>query len=418
VEGKTMGVVGEMLKRRPWVIVFVFLLGGAVGGLTMLLTAADKSIAPVTGGKQETEAAPAKEEKPTEEVAKDKEAEEEAEVGVGPDQLRLAGVKTFEVTPRSLTREIQAVGRIDYDEKRLAFVSARVAGRIDRLYVNFTGTTVERGQPLLELYSPDLVSAQQEYLLALTTLERISKSPQPEIVEGTRSLVEAARKRLLLWGITDEQIGELKNRREPRIHMTILSPITGTVIEKKALEGKYVAAGEPLYTIADLSSIWMLAEVYEYEMGLVRLDQEVEITTPTYSDRPFKGKISFINPSLEEKTRTVKVRADVPNPDGRLKPGMFVRARLVTPLGRVLAVPTSAILDAGVHKFTYVEKGHSRGHTIFERRAVRIGPEANGYYPVLAGLSPGEKVVTAANFLIDSQVQLEAGAAAGGHGGH
>jgi len=324
-------------------------------------------------------------------------------------------VRTVEVKPLALNKEIHTVGKIEYDEKRLASVSARVAGRIDKLFVDFTGATVKKGQPLIELYSPDLVTSQQEYLLALNTLEQVQQSPRKEVIEGAKAMIEAAQRRLQLWGISEEQIARLEDERRPKIHMTILSPISGTVIEKKALEGKYVTVGEPLYSIAELANVWMLAEVYEYEMAWLRLGQEVEITTPSYPERPFRGKVSFIYPSLEEKTRTIKVRADIPNPDGRLKPGMFVNARLVSPMAKpVLAIPTSAILDAGIRKLAWVEQEHGR----YERREVKVGPEVSGYYPVLAGLSAGDKVVTSANFLIDSQAQLSAGAATGGHGGH
>ena len=325
-----------------------------------------------------------------------------------------AGVRTSEVELRQLQKEIQTVGKIDYDEKRLAFVSARVAGRIDKLFVNFTGMIIRKGQPLLEIYSPDLVTTQQEYLLALTTLEKVQQSPRQEIIDGAKAMVEASKRRLLLWGITEEQIAELKERRQPLIHMTIYSPIAGTVIEKKAIEGKYVQIGDSLYTIADLSSVWMLADIYEYELSWVKLGQPVEVMTPSYPERPFKGRITFINPVMESETRTVKIRAEVPNPDGKLKPGMFVNAKVVAPTRPMLVVPASAILDAGIRKFDWVEQGHGR----YERREVKVGPTVNGYAPVLEGLSQGEKVVTAANFLIDSQAQLAAGASAGGHGEH
>jgi len=354
---------------------------------------------------------------PGEKTAAGQEQEEEETLAVHltPEQLKLGNVRTVEVNTSPLQKEIYTVGKVDYDEKRLAFVSARIAGRIDRLLVNFTGAVVSKGQPLLELYSPDLVTAQEEYLLALQTLERVRQSPRPEIIEGARGMVEASKKRLLLWGITESQIEKLGQQKQTRIHMTIHSPISGVVIEKKALEGKYVTMGEPLYSIADLSTVWVLADVYEYEIPWVKVGQNVEITTPSFPEKPWTGRVTFINPVLDDKTRTIKVRADVPNRDLRLKPMMFVNVKLSAPSSQpVLTVPATAILDAGIRKFVWVDVGHSR----YERRAIKVGPEANGRYVVLDGLSPGERVVTGGNFLVDSQAQLSAGGAAGGHGGH
>jgi len=326
-----------------------------------------------------------------------------------------AGVKASPVEVRSLAREIRAVGMLDFDEKRMATVSARIAGRIDKLDVDFTGIHVTRGQKLLELYSPDLVSTQQEFLLALSYRERLRESPLQEVVEGADLLAAAARRRLALWGITDEQIAVLERERQPRIHMTVHSPLTGTVIEKKVLQGQYVAAGDAMYKIADLSSLWLIAEVYEAELAKVRIGQPVAVTVPSYPERVFSGRVAFINPVLDSHTRTAKVRVDLPNRGGLLKPQMFAQAKLKVPVGaKVLVVPRDAVLDAGDKQYAWVESSAGQ----YERRELKVGAEADGYYEVLSGLTKGEKVVTAANFLIDSQAQLKAGAAAGGHGGH
>jgi len=338
-----------------------------------------------------------------------------ATVELAPRQVAVAGVKSEPVEPRGLTKEIRAVGKLDFDEQRLATVSARIAGRVDKLYVNFTGIHVMQGEKLLDIYSPDLVSTQQEYLLALKNRDRVRESPLPEVLDGANSLVAASRRRLLLWGISEKQIAELEREGEGRIHMTVYSPATGTVIEKKVLEGKYVAAGEPLYVIADLATLWLFAEVYESELGLVRLGQPVEVTVPSYPGRAFQGRVSFINPVLEPQTRTAKVRVELPNRDGLLKPQMFAHATLRVPIGAaVLAVPASAVLDTGTKQYAWVERGPGQ----YERREIRLGAEVNGFYQVLGGLDKGERVVTAANFLIDSQAQLKAGGAAGGPGGH
>ncbi|HEB34328.1 MAG TPA: efflux RND transporter periplasmic adaptor subunit, partial [Candidatus Aminicenantes bacterium] len=311
--------------------------------------------------------------------------------------------------------------------------------------------------------SPDLVTTQQEYLLALETLEKVKGGQNEVTIRGAESLVEASKRRLLLWGISEKQIEELTRRKKTNTHMTIYAPLGGTVIHKNALEGKYVKEGENLYKISDLSNLWMLADIYEYEMAWVKNGQKVEITTPAYPGEKFEGKIAFIDPYLSQKTRSVKVRVDVPNPRLRLKPGMYVNALIRSSIdegvhgpgkviytcsmhpevisdkpgecpicgmflvkkelassGSVLAVYKYAVLDTGVRKLVYVEK--EKG--IYEPTVVEIGSEAvalvNGqkrrFYVLKAGLSEGMRVVSQANFLIDSQSQLtgQAGAAYGG----
>lgn len=327
-------------------------------------------------------------------------------VQLSPEEEKAIGVETQVVAHRPLRKEIYTVGRVDYDERKLGFVPARIAGRLDKLFVDFTGVEVKKGEPLALIYSPDLVAAQKEYHLALENLERVKGSGIKEVVESATSLVEASQNKLRLWGITDEQIAEIKAHGNPSIHMAIYSPMSGTVIEKMVLEGKYVAEGENLYKIADLSTVWMLAEVHEYELPWVRLNQRVEITLLSAPGNALHGTISFIDPIVNPNTRTVKIRADIPNPGRKLKPGMFVNAKLVASLGeKVLAVPKSAVLETGLRQLVYVEKGGG----LYEGREVTLGPEADGYYPVVKGLKSGEKVVVQGNFLIDSQAQLTGG---------
>lgn len=393
------------------------------------------------------------------------EAEEEGEVTLrlSPRAQKLAGVRTFEVTYLPLAKEVRTVGRIDYDEREQACVASRIPGRIDRLYVDFTGTEVKKGAPLVWIYSPALVSTQEEYLLALETLKKVEGSHIKDVVEGAESLVESTKKRLLLWGITEGQIDELEKRGRGETHMTIHAPISGTVIQKTALEGKYVKEGENIYHIADLTNVWMLADIYEEDISWITLGQEVEITSLTYPEEVFRGKTSFVQPYLDERTRTVKIRVDVPNPGGKLKPGMWVDATVKVPVssvspiasgasehyytcpthpeviaeepgqclecgmylkriegGLVLSVPKSAVLDVGMRKLVYVEKGKG----MYEPREIRVGPEAEAqadgrkekFFPICEGLAEGERVVTRANFLIDSQTQLT-GEAAGAYGG-
>ena len=247
---------------------------------------------------------------------------------------KLAGVRTEEVTYRRLVKEIVTAGKIDYDERKVAHVAARVGGRIDKLHVDFTGIRVKKGEPLASIYSPQLVSTQEEYLLALETLHKLRNSHLPEVVKNAKSLVESTRKRLLLWGIPEREIQRLGQEQKASIHMTIYSPIDGTVVEKSVLEGKYVKEGDHLYTVAELSHLWMFADVYEYEMSWIRLGQEVEVATPAYPGETFIGRIAFVDPVLRPETRSVRIRADFANPHGKLKPEMFVSARIRIPLTR------------------------------------------------------------------------------------
>ncbi|HHT9125352.1 MAG TPA: efflux RND transporter periplasmic adaptor subunit [Candidatus Brocadiia bacterium] len=250
----------------------------------------------------------------------------------------LTPVKTDKVAYLPLTKDIYTVGRIDYDERRLKYASAWIMGRIDKLFVDFTGVDVQKGDPLIWIYSPDLVSTQEEYLLALETMDKVKDSQVKETLEGAHRLVEASKNRLLLWGIKEEQINELEKTRKASTHLTIYAPIGGTVISKDAFEGKYVMQGEKIYTISDLTNLWMKADVYEYEMAWVKVEMEVEISTPTYPAEVFTGTVSFIDPFLDEKTRSVKIRVDVRNPERKLKPGMYANARIRVPLEGVYHV--------------------------------------------------------------------------------
>ncbi|GAN31787.1 Cu(I)/Ag(I) efflux system membrane protein [Candidatus Brocadia sinica JPN1] len=245
---------------------------------------------------------------------------------------KLAQVRTDAVGFRSLTKDIYTVGIIEYDERLKAFVSAWIPGRIDKLFVDFTGTEVVKGESMVWIYSPELVSTQEEYLLALETYEKVKESPFDEVIHGAKSLVDASERRLLWWGVTEKQIEELTKDKKVKQHTIIYAPISGIVIEKKALEGQYVMQGEMIYTVADLSNVWMMANIYEYEMAWIKVGQEVEVTTPTYPGEAFIGRIAFIEPFLDDKTRSVKIRCDIPNQQLKLKPSMYVNARIRIPV--------------------------------------------------------------------------------------
>lgn len=259
-----------------------------------------------------------------------------AQLQLTPYRIRQAGLATEEVGYRTLVREIRTVGIIDWDERRYARLSSRVTGRADRLMVNFTGVKVKAGDPLYALYSPDLVTTQDEYILAVKTLEEVSALPAAgaEAIARARRLADSAAERLRLWGITEAQIQELTKNRRASTHLTIHSPISGTVIEKRINAGDYVREGDNPYTIVDDTVVWVNAEVFERDIALVGDGEAVEITTEAYPAESFRGVVSFIQPTLERDTRTVKVRIDAENREGKLKPGMYVTAALRVPLGR------------------------------------------------------------------------------------
>jgi len=251
-------------------------------------------------------------------------------------RIRQAGVATVEVTYRPLVREIRTVGLVTWDERRLAHISARIAGRADELFINFTGVRVKKGDPVYKLYSPDLVTTQEEYLLSLKGLEdvRSRQGADEAAVARAKRLADSARERMRLWGVTEEQIAELDKTRKPQTHLTIYSPIAGTVIEKDIHAGHYVQVGEDPYTVVDDSVVWLQVEVFERDLDLVREGQSVEVTTEAFPGQAFVGKVVFIAPEIDQATRTVKVRLDVPNPDRKLKAGMYATAALRVPLGR------------------------------------------------------------------------------------
>lgn len=252
---------------------------------------------------------------------------------LSPYRVRQAGVATEEVGYKSLIREIRTVGLIEWDERRYADISARVAGRADELFVNFTGVRIKQGDPIYKLYSPDLVSTQEEYLLALKAVDETSGAGA-DAVGRTRRLAESSRERLRLWGITDEQLKELEKTKKAQTHLTIASPVSGIVVKKNIHAGHQVSMGDDPYTVVDDAVVWMQAEVFEKDMGLVREGQKVEISTEAYPGRAFEGTVAFVAPDVSAETRTVKVRVDVPNPEKLFKAGMYVTAHLRVPLGR------------------------------------------------------------------------------------
>lgn len=329
-----------------------------------------------------------------------------SKVQLTPEGVTAAGVKTARVEKTKLEHVIRAVGTLEADERKLVHIASRVPGRLDRLYANFTGEFIRKGSPIFEIYSPDLVASQREYLLALENLARAERGASPEYLASARSLLEASRDRLRLWGISEEQLEAIARTRQPELRIVYRSPATGTVIQKNAVAGQYVKEGDDLYLLADLSDVWLSIQVYEYELGSVKVGQSVLATVASFPGRQFRGRLTFIDPVVDPSARTGRVRVELPNPDGALRPGMFANAELKVDLGEKLAIPRSAVIDTGTRQVVYVKTGP----TSFVGREVRIGPTAGDRVAVLWGLAEGDEVVTAANFLIDSQSQLMTGA--------
>ncbi len=326
-------------------------------------------------------------------------------VKISLDKVQLLGVRSEPVAMRELRRTVQAVGTIQANERLLYKVAPRFEGWIEKLHVNTTGQSVARGQPLMDVYSPDLVAAQEEYLIALRGAKDLQDSG-PEAQGVMQRLAEGALRRLRNFEISDKELQALQQEGKPRRLLTYRSGANGVVLQKPSIQGMRFMPGEVLYEIADLSSVWMLADVFEQDVGLVRLGQEAKLRIVAYPDKAFAGKVVFLYPTIDAETRTAKVRIDLANPGGLLKPAMFANVELVSGTGRAktLAVPESAVLDSGTRQMVLVR----RGEGLFEPRTVKLGMRADGYIEVREGLQAGEQVVVRANFLIDAESNLKA----------
>jgi Cu(I)/Ag(I) efflux system membrane fusion protein len=325
-------------------------------------------------------------------------------VKISAEKRQLLGVRTEAAALRSLLRTIRANGTIQPDERGLSVFSTRFEGWIETLHVNATGQAVHRGDALMEIYAPDLLAAQQEYLLAGRTLRSVAEAG-PEARAGAQGLVEAARQRLRNFGFTDEQFALLARQGALR-RLTLRAPADGVVLEKSAVQGMRFMPGDALYRFGDLATVWLVAEVYEQDLAAIRTGMSVAATLVAYPGVRFDGVVTFIYPTMSRETRTTKLRIEMPNPDGRLKLDMFATVELAAPLtpGPVLAVPESAVLDTGARQAVLVDRGDGR----FEPRAVAPGLRADGYVEIRDGLRAGEAVVVGANFLIDAESNMKA----------
>jgi RND family efflux transporter MFP subunit len=342
-----------------------------------------------------------------------REKNEPAPVGTEPgttvqleaDEINAAGVQLVKVSTARLKMNVDSVGRVEQPEAQLATVPARFGGRIDKLYVQFTGENVRRGQAVAEIYSPDLVASAEEYRLALQNRDRMRGSSEKEAVANSNDLVGASRRRLELLGVSEKQI-DAAAAGNAGLHITIYSPTAGSVVERKVTSGQYVNAGDPLFTVANLSTVWVKADIYEFQLPQIRPGQMVDITSDALPDKVLHGRVDFIEPEANPQTRTIPVHVHVPNPAMRLRPGMYIRAKFISPAERnTLVVPRSAVLDTGTRKLVYVAKDDG----VFEAREIQAGAPSEDVYPLLSGLKAGEQVVTNGNFLIDSQTRLTGG---------
>jgi Cu(I)/Ag(I) efflux system membrane fusion protein len=324
-------------------------------------------------------------------------------VTISPEKQVLAGVRTAVVQRKPLVRDIRTTAQIVADETRIAHVHVKVAGYIDKVYVDFVGQLVKKGQPLFTLYSPDLVSTQEEYLIAKRGNATLANAPFQEISEGSQSLLQSTKERLKLWDISDEQIKQLDETGKVSKDLTFYSPITGFVTDRKVYPQTSVTPDTELYTVSDLSTVWADADIYEYEVPFVHLGQRVTLTLSYYPGKTYTGNISYVYPTVDPQTRTVKVRIQLPNPDFLLKPQMFADAQLRVDYGTKILVPEEAVLNSGTEQHVFVV--HDGG--MFEPRTVTIGPVVDGNAVILSGLKAGETIVVSGNFLIDSESGLK-----------
>ncbi len=337
-----------------------------------------------------------------------------SQIKISVDKVQKLGVRSEPAAMRILGKTVRAAGRIEIDERRVFAIAPKFEGWVENLFVNATGQPVSKGQALFEVYSPELVSVQREFAIASEAVKSLKDAgvlPQASM----QRLADASLARLKNWDISEEQIRALAQSGESRRTLTFRSPVSGIVMEKKAVQGMRFMPGDSLYQIADLSAVWVIADVYEQDIGLIRTGAKAKISISAYPDKTFEGTITYIYPTLKAETRTVPVRLEMANPRQLLKPAMFAQLELpVGGKGRVLTVPVSAVIDSGIRQIVLVQLAEGR----FDPREVKLGSRADTYVEVLEGVKDGEQVVVAANFLIDAESNLKAAIGGFGHSAH
>ena len=358
------------------------------------------------GGAPPAQPEPAK--KPAKEQPKEQEeAAEVPTVEIPLDKQQMMGLKTVAVSRKALRKTIRTVGRVEADERRLATVTTKFEGWIEKLYVDYTGKHVKKGEPLAEIYSPELFATQQEFINILRWKTQSGAIRDDELGKmysrDNETIVDAARQRLSFMDISDEQIKEIETTGKALRTLKLISPVAGTVIQKMAVLGTRVMPGEKLFDIADLSTVWVVAEIYESELPLVREGNTAKIRLSYFPGKVINARVEYVSPTLSEETRTATVRFSIPNPDGQLKPQMYTDLEMDVNMGTKLVIPEDAVIDTGERQIVYVDKGDGN----FEPRLVSVGNNAEGMVEVLKGLKLNERVAASANFLIDSEARLK-----------
>ncbi len=331
-----------------------------------------------------------------------------APIRIAPERRQLIGLKFATVVRKDVSDRLEATGNIETDERLQGSVQTRFAGWIEQVFANSTYQYVRRGQPLFTIYSPDLVSTENEYLLAVDARERVKDSSVADVTADASSLVDSAAERLRLWGVSPREIARLERERTVRRAVEIDSPMSGYIIERNALPNMYVQPDTRLFTITDLSKVWIYAAVFQDEIGKIRPGDPATVTVDAYPGTNFDGRVDFIQPQIDPMTRTAKVRCEFNNPQGRLLPGMFAHVALDLPMGDQTVIPDTAVLRTGTHNIAFID----RGDGYLTPAEVELGAHAGDEFIVLKGLAPGQQIVSSANFLIDSESQLQAAAGA------
>jgi Cu(I)/Ag(I) efflux system membrane fusion protein len=327
---------------------------------------------------------------------------ESGAVRLTPEQIRTFGVTFGSVERRPMEKTIRAVGLVTLDETGIAIVAPKIGGWVERLHVDFTGKPVSRGESLLEIYSPELVSAQEELLLAARLEQHVSPSGVEGVARGGRELFESAKRRLRYWDISDGQIADLVRTGQVHKTLTLHAPVSGIVLEKNVFEGQAVQPGEALYRIADLSEVWVEAEVFEADLALVHEGMAATVTFAGLPGLTYAGRIEYVYPTLDQRSRTMRARVALPNPGGRIRPGMYGTVTLERALGEALTIPRSAVLRTGDAAVTFVDMGKGA----LMPHELTIGIEGDEFVEVLTGVEAGTRVVTSAQYLIDSESNL------------
>src|SRR2546421_2383019 len=325
-------------------------------------------------------------------------------VQLSPERLQSIGVRMGHVESKIVDDEIRVTGNVTVDETRLSYVQLRYSGYIQKVFADATYQYLRKGQPLFTIYSPDLVATEREYLVAKQNQQRVAQSTIPGVTEGAASLLAAASERLKQWGVPQREIARLESTGEIQQEFQVDSPVSGYITERNALPNLTVQPETHLYTVADLSAVWVFAEVFQNDLGRIKVGDRASLTVDAYPGRVFEGRVNFLYPQVDMTTRTVRARLAFSNPSLKLTPGMFVNVTLKVPMGKQLLIPTSGVLQSGTRQVVFV----NRSDGYLEPREVQLGPRAGDDFVVLKGLQEGEEIVTSANFLIDSESQLQA----------